>query len=772
MKTKFNSQYFTTIQELVEGKDNALSAHRTRKKRLKTIRQFSNGLATMTKKEAESLGRKEITNHLTSYSKLSQNESQIHSMATGTNNLVEVIVKTGEPEHDQLMGQRLSQVLNEGAFNYEGAFASFWKQVAGETVISGGAPCTWESKYGWLPEVSTDIFFPRGTSLRPKRVPFAFAPEEYTLADLNEMMATLEGRSKGRVFEKENIEYLIKALKEQVRTNTKTGEDFDPEVKTQSVRKEGQEMKTDTIGAWSFFEVKTDDEGNRYVSKTIFVDDIQAGSHSDYREGATGLKDGADDGAAKVIAYVEKAFDDPRQWLWNVSIDSEIGGKKTTDEQRGVAEILYPSTAEMEDLLNLLLDGDKMRARPKVKITSAANADDVAQWDIETDTHVPDGVEEMQFGANSQHLQTPISMLDQNAASIAGSPISNSGRGGELRQQAVERQDVSSNVQANRISEAFTHMEAIVEVSVWRLLAGPVKKGVDGYEEAMWVRERLNELGIDPAKIAERSFGRFKHLRIRVKRSIGNGDRQQQVATADKVMANIQHIEPATRPIVIQRAFALWTQDPDLAEAIVRPPQVILNQQRIEAENEFTTVTHRAKMGYLISPQPENIHHLHIQTHLLDMQAHVAGHELRPWDLLDTVAFAAMVEHTGEHLKILLGNPATNFEGNQFLQAYQQVVAQAKPAVASVQQAQDEGGQLTEKERADIEIAIARLQLDAEKFGLQAADLADLARIRESRATLSNRQQYVREINDDRRITLEEQKRLDAKKESAKTSDK
>jgi hypothetical protein len=70
MKDKFKSDLFETAQELVQAKNNAVTANRDRRDRLKDVRNFSNGLAMMTEEEAKKLGRKEITNHLTTYGKL------------------------------------------------------------------------------------------------------------------------------------------------------------------------------------------------------------------------------------------------------------------------------------------------------------------------------------------------------------------------------------------------------------------------------------------------------------------------------------------------------------------------------------------------------------------------------------------------------------------------------------------------------------------------------------------------------------------------------
>jgi hypothetical protein len=144
------------------------------------------------------------------------------------------------------------------------------------------------------------------------------------------------------------------------------------------------------------------------------------------------------------------------------------------------------------------------------------------------------------------------------------------------------------------------------------------------------------------------------------------------------------------------------------------------------------------------------------------MQAHVASHAVRPWDKLDVLAFAGMVEHVGEHLKILMSNPATNAEGTQFVQDFQNIAQSAQKIVAEVEESQgSETNQLTPKEQADMDLKWAQYQLEAMQVGIKVEDMQRLWQNRESRSNLSRRQQFTREINEDRRLKLDKE-RIDA----------
>lgn len=769
----FKSEFFNTAEDLSQAKDDALEGLSDRKKRLDIIRKFSNGMATMTMEEAKALGKKEIINHLTTYSKLTQQASMFESMITGTNSLLEIVVTTGNAEEDFVTGQRVAKILNEGAIHHQNRFQGFWKTVSGEIVMTGGPPIVWPAKYGYLPKVSVDMIFPKGTGLLAGDVTYAFEPMEFSMSDLKKLLKSVSG-VEGHSHDVGCIRALMKTLKRQIKDRTTSGSGFSENEKTESTRKsDGQ--KHDVIPVWVYYEVKFRDDGTSFVSKTIFTDAAQTTALDDSEESSNvrdyyNDDDHPDGGSSRIITYIEKAYEDASSWLYMACIDSEIGGEKNVDTCRGLAELMYPSGTEMESLLNLLLEGDKDRAKPKYQAGNSANVDEILQWNISNTNIVPVGVTPFEMPTNAQHLQTPFGMLDRNAASLTGSPVSNTPQGGELRVQQQERMQSNGSVQSNRMSEATNHLDTVLETITWKILAGKTKAGTDGYQETMWCRAKLKELGIDYEKLSEREHGRFKWIRVRAKRVIGNGDRQQQGETADWMMQNLQYVEPASRPMLLQRAFMLKTGDPDLAEAAIRVPQVILNQQRIIAENEADTIYSLAASGTSVSPQPDDIHQNHINSHLLRAQAKLAQNDLRPWDMLDALQFAALMTHVSEHIQILISNPISNYEGTQFLQPYAQLLQQAKPVYQEIAQ-QEEGNknQLTPKEQADIELQMAKLQLEAQDKGMKWSDMEDIQRFRASRAAQSNRAQYVKEIESTKRFALEE-KKIDSKPEPKKDS--
>lgn len=746
---KFQSNYFESADELIRAKDDAFAGVEERRDRLKVVRDFSNMLNTLSDEEAADLGRQEIVNHGLAHAALLQNETMFNSMVSVTNSLVEVIVDTDNAERDLVHGMRISEAINRGAINRKGKFNNFWRKVSGEIVISGGGPVIMPERYGWLPRLNPDMFFPGDTPLDADSVTYAFYPKEMGMIDLRRLQKSAEGG--GRFINGEGVELLIKTLEEQIKNRTEALRNHDGISRT--VRDSRTIERSVSVPAFWYYEVKHKDNGDDYVSATLFVDSVTG----------VQMETAATKGQnrAVIIAYIDEAYTSSSDWLHMVFIDSEIGGVKTVNSLRGIAELIYPSGAEMEELLNLTMEGDKIRARPKFNVTDAANPDEVKRWDALRDSYAPKGVEEMKMNGSSGALMTPFHILHQAVGGIATSTVTNTQRGGELRQQAIERQQNNGMLQTNRLVEAYNHLDSILETVVWRLLAGPVKPGAEGFHDIMWVRAYLDQYGIKYKDLAKREHGRFRYIRVRARRTVGNGDRVQQLETADWLMQNIQAYEPTARPRIIHQATVLRTQDPDAADSFVKVPQPIINAQKITAENEADTIKRRAPLGQTLPVAEDDIHQDHIPVHLLDMQAMLATHAIRPWDKLDVITFAGLAEHTGEHIKILLSSPITNAEGKVFVQDYQNIVQAAQRITQEVEEAQQgQQGQssMTEKEKADFQLKMGRLQLDAQKFGADLAEKEKLAKNRDERTELSRRAQYTREIQEAERLKLEKER--------------
>ena len=108
-------------------------------------------------------------------------------------------------------------------------------------------------------------------------------------------------------------------------------------------------------------------------------------------------------------------------------------------------------------------------------------------------------------------------------------------------------------------------------------------------------------------------------------------------------------------------------------------------------------------------------------------------------------------------MQILLGNKDTIQEGKVFSQRLQQVVQAAGAVVDEVNEAEgNEQNQLTDKERADIEIKTMDMQLKAQRLGLDIEAHRELVKSRNARQAIISRNQFSREIFESRRLNQQD----------------
>lgn len=767
--TGFKSEYFDTADDLVQAKNEAWRPVSTKRMRVHRVRAHTNMISMLAPGVADELNRSELTNFGLAYRASSQNESMFMSMVTGTNALVEITVDTDNPERDADWSVRMSEAVNRGAIHFKGKLLSTWRKVAGEITIAGGCPVMQNEKYGWLPRLQPDMFFPPETELDAEQITYAFNPVELSMYGLEKLLAA-GGGEEGHSLNKKNIQILIEGLKEKIKESNGTATPASEHVTSKSVRGEDQwgDRHAVTIPAWWFYEVKYDKNEEAYVSATLFTDSTSnLGDYGDKLKDNT--KGGSKGNVAKVINYVDKAYEDPNDWLTMVCVDSEIGGVKNMDTLRGISELIFPSSVEMEELFNLLFEGDKQRAKPYWSVREDAR-DAALAWRQTLDAMIPDGMIPVEMPNTSQGLQTPIAMLSQNVSSLTSSPVSNSGRDQELRQQAIERQQFNGIAQGTRQAEAYVHLDSLLETIVYRIFTAPVKRGTEGYNEIMWIRAYLDRYQIPYKKLAEKKHGRYTYISVRAQRMTGGADRQSQQENAEWMVKEIYPIaKPAARDKILRTAITMRTQNPDLAESVVPMNKAIINPQKLIAENECDTILRYAPLGQVLPVMPGDINADHVPIHLHGMQAKLALHEFEPWKRIDVIEFAAMAEHTAMHLGEMLAHPVENREAKPFLRDYQKLTASAAAITKEVEEREgSEVSQLTAKEQADLALKWSEHQLKAQQFGLKVEDTKRLWENREARATLSRRSQYSREITEDKRLKHDTVRLgLDAKKTDA-----
>jgi hypothetical protein len=722
-----------------------------RSRRLKIVRQFTNGLATMSEEEAQNLGQTEIVNHLTTFKFLYQRKKRLEQTFTTTRTFTEVKVDTDNPEWDSLTSIRMTSAYNKNCIYHRGgAYRSFIKGLAGEIQIAGGAPVMRHKRGSWIPKLALNMLFPRGCGLTSADIPYAMGPEEMTLADLENLLAVIKGD--GVSTSRKAVEALITALKKKPKGETSTtgGSNIDlnqTEKVGSVVEGEKGADRNATVDVWWYYEVKTKSDGTQHVSGTLF--NQQIGSTGDKKDEVVG---------PQVIAYFEKLYNSPEEWLHLICMDMEIGGDTTLDSVRGIAEIIYPSSSEIEVLINLMLSGDKERAKPKWQASSKAINDEVLAWDSPNDSIVPEGVTSVDMKGSSANLMTPMQLLMGNVASLGNGEISNTRQGGELRQQAVGRQNDNAAMQYGDMADWSVQLEDIETASVEKVFVGEARKGCRGYHQMMCVRACMERYNIPLKKLFLKEHGQLKYITVKVHRIIGDGGTNSESAAADFLMEIRPILAPQNRSKVLQRVIAIRTQDPDLAEDLAKVPQPVINAQKYRAENECDTILRRALLGMPLTTNEDDVDQDHIPVHMLDMLAMLSLHQLQPWGKLQVIQFAGMQRHTQDHFENILSDVAVRDEALAMLPQFQQIVQAAQKIVADVEEREGQAvneQELTPMERETIKLKTLELNMKAQKLGLEMENFQALERQRLARGQQTGRQNYVRELGEATRLGME-----------------
>lgn len=746
---KFTSEYFKDITSLAKEKDRLYDLDKDRRDREKYVRRFYNGQALFSDEELARDDRSENTNHLIGYKNLANIQSNIFAVYSSGNQLFEVTVNLGQPEIDVKAGQHITNYFNQAIYG-SGKFENVWQSVSGEICLTGRAPLV-HDRHGWCPRVAPNMLLPEESTGVPSSTQYAFIPYELTIARLRVLEESVKGE-KSKHINLSAVRQLIKAIESQI----------GDEVISHNTDQRGKELADPVVGehlfsdaktklrAWKYYEPRYDAAKKRtVVACTLFTESFHPESAAN-RETS-----GVD---PLVISYVATEFDSVEQWLHVFIVDSQIGGLKTFSSTKGIAELTFNSDADAEELLNDQIAGDKQRARPKWKIGNEADRQQVNSWDVTRDSVVPSGVEPVQMFA-AGNLLAPFSMLMQNSSTLSGGSFSNTGKGQELRQQAVERQGQTASMSNNRMSAIYTSGNRLGAEMLRRFLVDPVPPAHPDFDDIMWFREQLELVGVEYKKLAEMSYGRFRFLTVRMAQVVGSGDRESELFVAEQLMAQYPNFQPEARPTVLRKYVTLLTRNPSLAESLVSIPEVIISAQRIGAENEFDTIRRRAALGEPLSIGRDDVDEDHVQTHAKDIQAFLAELQMRPGTPLDAVALTGVFQHTGAHLSRMDAMPASQAAATQWRGILTALANEAKPILAQIQeqqqaQQQQQGPPLTAKEQADILLKTGKLKLDAHKLGLAEAQQADVVESRKSRERQGDRKQYSSEVKSAEQIRL------------------
>ena len=771
---EIESDIFDDLSDLCLAKDNAFTDRGKANARRNIVRNFVNLMPTMTAEEAEEKGRTEITNFGRVFRQATAYINPLENLVIGTNNLARISVDNDDPTRDALLSTDISNAFNKAFINTSEKFSSLWRSVVGEGYVSGAVPLVYEyADEGVYPSVKPNMVFPRNTPLDSEKIAYAFDYVPMSADDLQMILDTTDKDDPN--VNREGIKGLIKKLRGAIREHSELNHESSnhplADKPTESVRDEECPAPDVThLKAYKYWEVRRKDDGHKYVSFVLFLDNI-SGNEADKTD-----KEMKDYEERLVIMQESETSNDPSKWLMWMIFDEEIGGVKNYDTARGIAEANYPAAREIEELANLELEGAKIRARPKLLYNEDIDPDEILDLDLTRDVWFPNKLEEFEFRTGNSELRPILSDLLQTTAGISATTHSNTGRDQELRTQSVARQQQNASVVNTRVNKAYKKLDQLLDLMVERALSIDPDPGDDDYKAVMWFQTQVDkaiqkhyeleegEAKKQRKKISEKNHGFYTYLCVSARRTATGVDRPTEVDNARFLMEMVDtgRVSPQLVPSVLTAAAATFTQNTDIAELLSQDTRPVIKEQGRIALYEWEAILNSATTGEPLPTNSDDSHPDHVDVHTRNLASFVNGHQLRPWDQLSVAQFAAVVEHVGEHLALMRDRPEFKGEAERLLPPFQEVVNQGAIIAQEVEEAIAQ--EAPDDEDVDKLLKMSQIQYNTARIEKLANDIArdnlntvgtQQQRSRrdaqaEERLRMDKRSRAVQEIKDDR----------------------
>lgn len=791
---KLFSDIHKDVQGLIASKDATVKHNADRLERRDIVHAFTNLRDTMTEDEKEELGREEITNFGSTFRNAQVNISPLESIVIGTDSLVEVTVDTNNPARDHLISVEIASRANKWFFTGNEKFHQFWRTAVGEGHICGGGVASWdEADVGLFPKYRRNFLFPKDSPLDPEEMTYAFELRSMTIGQLEELLEATDNDD-----DQEIDVQAVRGIIDDIKMNVQ-GRGTNPgtvvggtQIDNSSAREDQSHAPSITFDMWIYYEVRssnTSEDGGKHVSKIIFLDGAYVNASAEKRN------------ASAVISQTETAFKDALDWLVTLVFDEEIGGEKTVDTLRGLAEAYYKPAVLIEELRNVEVEGAMQSARITLQELEGANPDEVLDFELGRDLFAPKNVQALQLPNTGSSVRPVVADLLQTVSGISSSDQANTRRGQELRQQAVERQANSDQLRTNRTIKGYLKVDKILENMVTRAMLLTPKEGTEDYraikgfqrdidraivhiyklDERLAEREDFDfEEDDNPddramrkakkirEKLAKRHYGKSEYLVIKARRNAVGLDRPTEVENAAFILRVIEtgRVPAQNVPFLLERAIAYQTQNADIAALVASPPQLIKDDQLKQAAMEWDVIGRRALIGEIYPIGARDIDADHVEAHTLDLISDVNQQGVRPWDQLDVVKFTARVQHTAAHIQRMRSRSESTGAAREAMMELQEVVAQAGGIIQALeeQRVQNENEELSPDDRLKLareQLVYAQIEMLGRQFGVNLAKERDVAQQRVTRAqqnqqrmNLMERGQLAREIQSDRDFRL------------------
>jgi hypothetical protein len=526
---------FKSLTELFFEKDNLRRRHDEWMTRQMELRDFYNGRPIEPEADndrEDDASETEIdlmTNRLIGYSNMQVVQSRIYAMWATGNKLIDVNIHDEELtiEERESQSEWVNKWLNKAIFQTS-RFGAFWRGVSGEIALAGRVPAIFKEDADWCPSIAPKLLLPDDIGTDASGLTYALAPKELTYTQLENLLDDEgeeseeddEGDSDDVKVNNDVIKQLMATIDHQI-----TGNDTQMNVASEKEKMESSDSDScdtsnrTTANVWYYYEVRYDEEKKSKVVDLLIASDEFRNQEGDGESTSQGSES---KNTQEWVAFYPAYYSSPYECLHLIVSDASIGGDKTFANAKGIAEITYGADLDSEELLDRIVEGEKMRAVPRFQEGAEANDESMLGWDPSDTSLVPQGLQEFRFQGNTGGLNNPLGLLQNISARQSGGAVSNSERGGELRQQSVERQSLSRSSANVQTSDLFKSLEILAYEMVRRFFVGETEGGSPGYEEIMWFRHKMKQRrggDVDLKRLAEQVFGFYEHIDVKVARS-------------------------------------------------------------------------------------------------------------------------------------------------------------------------------------------------------------------------------------------------------------
>lgn len=674
------------------------------------IQSFYNGRETMSTMEADSKGVTNIVNHLLGFDSMNQAASQINSIYTKSKVMFTVECPEADPQNEQKWGMCVTEKLNN-ALKGGRRFKTEWKALSGEIPLFGNATLAFRDNYDWCPRMVRP-YVPRGTGTLAKDVPYCVIPDYLTLNDLYAALRKIESCKENNTecyWKETDVRVVLTALEDGFRqTNGVAGGyitgqgDYHEQAELEEADAEGAAGLRARVPVYYFYVGHPDkkDDG-KHPFDLIILPRLTPPQAKYVQDKNLSMP--------KCLYDHEDFFECATHFLHPYFVDCQLGGRTTWHRVMGLGRLNYEADVETEEFFNEAMQGSRENLRRLYQVTNAADWDLMKNWaDGGGPSNVlPPGVglAEAQKSPNFQYAFTTMEFLmnltRRNAGGHMGS-LANS-KENELEINALERQSRNAEALASRFQDIYECTDALGAEILRRFLAPSPLPVDEGYAEVKKFQDELRKEGIPLGWLRKEKDGKFANITVKTNRSVGDGDKVRQTMANQAMMSRIHMFSGEAQKTILRRITAEETNDYDFAEQVV-PYEYKPDPNQVQAaETENMMCEKQGIIGAVPPLNDTDIDDVHIQRHLMSMQADIAKGKVRQWDQVDLAGFKAKGAHAMAHISKLKAVPEQKEQVKGYEDQLQSLAKQGQEFENNLQK-QEEANKLSPKDRQDMEL--------------------------------------------------------------------